>query len=133
MQFGDDEAANIALHLVNAEFENTLSETIRITTSLHYIMTLLSSTCDLNLETGSVFYNELTGQLRFLVFRAFDKALYSRGDPAFVNSVRKCFPKEFTCAQKIAELVDERCGAKLPQEEPAFLAVSLRRSCQEHV
>lgn len=133
IQFSDDEAANIALHLVNAEFENTISDTIRITASLHDIMALLSSSCDLDLETGSVFYNELTVQLKFLVFRAFDKTIYSRGDPAFVNAVRKCFPREFICAQKIAELIYERCGTKLPQEELAFLAVSIRRSCRERL
>ena len=131
IRFTDDEAANIALHLVNAEFENTLSETIRITTSLHDIIAMLSSNCELNLETGSVFYNELTVQLKFLVFRAFDNAIYSRADPAFVKAIKRCFPSEFSCAEKISELIYQRCGVRLPQEELAFLATSIRRTSRE--
>ena len=132
IQFTDDEAANIALHLVNAEYENTISDTIRITASLHDILTMLSSCKEIKFDTGSIFYNEFTVQLKFLVFRAFDKALYSREDPVIVEAVRRRFPKEFVCAERISQLLYERCGARLPMEELAFLAASIRRTCRDN-
>ena len=132
IQFGDDEAANIALHLVNAEYENTISDTIRITSSLHDILTMLSSCKEIKFDTGSIFYNEFTVQLKFLVFRAFDKAIYSREDPIIVEAVRRCFPKEFACAERISQLIYERCGTRLPKEELAYLAASIRRTCRDN-
>ena len=132
IQFGDDEAANIALHLVNAEYENTISDTIRITSSLHDILTMLSSCKEIKFDTGSIFYNEFTVQLKFLVFRAFDKAIYSREDPIIVEAVRRCFPKEFACAERISQLIYERCGTRLPKEEVAYLAASIRRTCRDN-
>ena len=132
IQFGDDEAANIALHLVNAEYENTISDTIRITASLHDILTMLSSCKEIKFDTGSIFYNEFTVQLKFLVFRAFDKAIYSREDPIIVEAVRRCFPKEFACAERISQLIYERCGTRLPKEELAYLAASIRRTFRDN-
>ena len=120
------------MDLVNAEYENTISDTIRITSSLHDILTMLSSCKEIKFDTGSIFYNEFTVQLKFLVFRAFDKAIYSREDPIIVEAVRRCFPKEFACAERISQLIYERCGTRLPKEELAYLAASIRRTCRDN-
>ncbi len=133
ISFPDDEAANIALHFVNAEFENSISDTIRITTSLHDILALLSSATEIEFDTSGVFFNEFTVQLKFLVFRAFAKTLFTREDTVFVEAVQSCYTKEYLCAERIAELLYERSGSRLPNGELAFLAASIRRSCRETV
>ena len=70
IHFPDDEAANIALHLVNAEFENSLSDTLRITQTLHDILAMLGAYRTIAFDAQSEFYSEFSVQLKFLVFRA---------------------------------------------------------------
>ena len=130
VHFPDDEAANIALHLVNAEYENSISDTLRITQTLHDILSTLTGWPRLHLDTASGFYDEFTVHLKFLVRRAFSGNGQPRGDEGFVASVRRCYPDEFHCAQQIIEGLERRTGNSLPAEEQAYLAASLHRTCR---
>lgn len=127
--FPDDEAANIALHLVNAEYDNTISDTLRITDTLHDILTTLNDWPHLRLDTDSAFYNEFTVYLKFLVLRAYSGSGNLQRDERFVETVRQCYPHEFQCAGQIVKEL-ERCTQNiLPPEEQAYLATSLHRTC----
>lgn len=130
IHFPDDEAANIALHLVNAEFENSLSDTLRITQTIHDILAMLSANRTIAFDTQSEFYSEFSVQLKFLVFRAFSKSFYNREEGLFVQAVERVYPREFACAREISRVLQQRCGAALPQAEMAFLAASLHRTCR---
>ncbi len=130
VHFPDDEAANIALHLVNAEYENSISDTLRITQTLHDILSTLDGWPHLRLDPESRFYDEFTVHLKFLVLRAFSGTVDARGDERFVASVRQCYPHEFRCAQQIVEGLERRTQNRLPPEEQAYLAASLHRTCR---
>lgn len=129
--FPDDEAANIALHLVNAEYENSLSDTLRITQTLHDILAMLSADRTIFFDSQSDFYSEFSVQLKFLVFRAFSKSLYRREEGWFVQAVERAYPREYACAKEISRVLQQRCSAALPPAELAFLAASLHRTCRE--
>lgn len=131
IHFPDDEAANIALHLVNAEYENSIRDTLRITQTLHDVLTTLAGWPQLRLDEESGFYDEFTVHLKFLVFRAFSGQVQHQKDPRFVEAVRQCYPDEFRCARQIVEGLGSRSGTKLPAEEQAYLAASLHRTCRK--
>lgn len=130
IHFPDDEAANIALHLVNAEYENSIQDTLRITQTLHDVLSTLSGWPQLNFDPESSFYDEFTVHLKFLVFRAFSGQIKYQKDPEFVKAVKACYPYEFRCAQQIVKGLELRGGAKLPAEEYAYLTASLHRTCK---
>ena len=48
----------------------------------------------------------------------------------FVQAVERVYPREFACAKEISRVLQQRCGAALPQAEMAFLAASLHRTCR---
>lgn len=131
IHFPDDEAANIALHLVNAEYENSIRDTLRITQTLHDVLTTLAGWPQLQLDQESGFYDEFTVHLKFLVFRAFSNQVQHQKDPGFVEAVRRCYPDEFRCARQIVEGLGNRSGTRLPAEEEAYLAASLHRTCRK--
>lgn len=130
VQFPDDEAANIALHLVNAEYDNSISDTLRITQTLHDILSTLQGWPHLELDTAGRFYDEFTVHLKFLVLRAFSGSARTQGDERFVASVRQCYPEEFRCASQIIEGLERRTSNPLPPEERAYLAAILHRTCR---
>ena len=67
----EDEAASIALHLVNAQFDTSISETLRVTQVLHYVMEILDSCKELVLDPASPYYDEFIIHLKFLALRVF--------------------------------------------------------------
>ena len=131
VRFPDDEAASIALHLVNAEYENSIRDTLRITQTLHDILSTLAGWPDLGFDADGAFYDEFTVHLKFLVLRAFSGQIQHRPSPRFVEAVRQCYPGEYHCARQIVEGLRSRTGTALPDEEIAYLAASLHRTCRQ--
>ena len=113
-----------------AEYENSISDTLRITQTLHDILTTLNGWPHLHLDTDSGFYDEFTVHLKFLVLRAFSDHAQSQDDARFVAAVRQCYPNEFHCARQIVEGLESRTQNRIPPEEQAYLAASLHRTCR---
>ena len=129
VSFPDDEAASIAMHIVNAEYENSISNTLRITQALHDIVRTLKGWPGLGFSDETNFYDEFTVHLKFLVFRAFSGKCQTQEDAPFVRAVRRCYPMEFHCVEQITEGLSKRSGAQLPDAELAHLAAALHRTC----
>lgn len=127
--FPEDEAANIALHFVNAESENSISDTLRITHTLRDILVILNGWPELHFNPKSHFYDEFTVHLKFWVLRSFSGEVSQTSEPEFLQMVERCYPTEFRCVQQIAQGLAKRSGHTLPREEIAYLAVSLHRTC----
>ena len=125
--FPEDEAASIALHLVNAEFDSSLSETMKITQALHHILEILRRCPDLILDEKSLWFDELTVHLKFLVIRVFHNDEEDRPEPEFVEMIRRSHPKEFACTEKIAQYLEDQCHHRVSDENKAYLAVYIHR------
>lgn len=125
--FPDDEAASIALHLVNAEYDTSLSETMHITQALHDILLILKQWPGICVREESLAYDELTVHLKFLVMRTFAGEEETRSEPAFVHAIRETYPVEYDCAQAIARYLEKQSGHAISPEKRAYLAVHLCR------
>lgn len=133
IDFPEDEAASIALHIVNAEFENSISDTLRMTQTLKDVLQTLQGWPGLQFDATSDFYDEFTVNLKFLVFRSFFGKLPPEQEPEFVQVVKKCYTAEFECLRQIAKGLSNRSGYDIPQEEIAYLAASLHRTCKKRI
>lgn len=124
----EDEAASIALHLVNAEYDTQISRTMRITQTLHTLLEQLRSWDGLKLAEGTLLYDELIIHLKFFVMRAFAGDMGPVQDTAFSEVVRVNFPKEYACAKAIAASLRGQCGCGIPPEELACLTIHIHRA-----
>ena len=123
----DDEAASIALHLINAERDVSLQDTLRSTQTLHDTLDLLAHFPQLKLQPGNPYYDELAVLLKFLVQRSFSDPVPTESDPVLIDMIRQQCPKSFEIAQCIVQHLEETCGHSLPEEEAACLAIHIRR------
>ncbi len=122
----DDEAASIALHLVNAESDGFLQDTLRTTRVLHDILDLLIER--LSFQPGDPYYDELAVLIKFLVQRSFSNAPCPPDDPLLTQLIRTHCPDAFSIAQDIVHRLEQSCGHKIPAVETACLAVHIRRA-----
>lgn len=127
VELPQDEAASIALHLINAEYDRSFNQTLQSAHVLHDILNLLHGWPDLDLSDENPYFNELAVQLKFLAQRVFSGISNSRDDLIFVNTVARSYPADYECAQQITRHLSRACGHPVSQEDIAYLALHIRR------
>lgn len=123
-----DEAASIALHIVNAEYDSpTMNETLSITRLIQSILELVNSFPDFAFDDSGMDYERFVTHLKYLSQRVYRPEKTQRTDPAFVTAISAIYPDEFRHSDAIATFVEEKTGHHLSPEERSYLAVHLRR------
>lgn len=129
ISLGEDEAASIALHLVNAEYDNSMDATMRATQILQPIVEVLENWPGLTLNHSHLFYDELIVHVKFLAMQAFSHAEREWVGTQLAELVQNYFPNEYACAGAITSYVTEKCGNAVPTAEQAYLAICIHRAC----
>lgn len=125
--FPEDEAASIALHLVNAESDTSISETVRMAQALHDILEILRQSKEISLQEDSTYFDEFTVNLKFLVIRIFNGQEKSCQSPELIKAVRNAYPQEYACAELVAEYLEKQSQHPVSEETKAYLATNIRR------
>ena len=122
----EDEAASIALHLVNAEYDRSMDATMHAAQALLPIVDILSSTENLEFQEGSLRYNELIVHLKFMAMEAFT----SGGQPeeSCTPDLRERIPQACACAHRICSYLSGQSGRPVSQAEEAYLAICIQRA-----
>ncbi|MCC8098067.1 MAG: PRD domain-containing protein [Eubacterium sp.] len=127
VELPESEAASIALHLVNAEYDGNMAHTeaaIDIVSSALNIVRLLTGKA---FDETSLDYQRFLTHLLFFAQRVLsNKTLDNQGDFLY-NSMKEGYPEEFWCAEKIVKYVNRQYEAHVGKEEVTFLTVHIAR------
>lgn len=126
---GADEAASIALHLVNAEYDSSMNTTMRATQVLQPIVEILENWPGLKLNHEHLFYDELIVHIKFMAMQAFSQVAQEWVGAILAQSVQEHLPTAYACAGAISRYLTEKCGNAVPAAEQAYLAVCIHRAC----
>ncbi|MEM1485651.1 PRD domain-containing protein [Oscillospiraceae bacterium PP1C4] len=127
IRFPNDEAASIALHIVNAEYDTSISETMHITQLIQNILELVQGLLGIQLDEQSTSYERFVIHLKFLAQRVFKAETFGVHDPELVKMMSVQYPVEYQHSQKIADLIQQRCNHVISEEEKAYLTLHIRR------
>ena len=122
----NDEAASIAMHLLNAEYDISVSETFAATTLLERLVALLAASGTLLLEED-YYCERFVTHLKFLAQRAIKKEHLPKSDDDFFDMMRAQYPRQVALAQELAAFIQAEAGYALSSEDVAGLAVHIRR------
>lgn len=122
-----DEAASIALHFVNAEYNTGMGETMQITTLLKEIIELVETEMGVDLDKMGLYYSRFVTHLKFLSQRVFSGQLLDNQEEEFIEMIAKLYPKEYECSKKVGTYIDAHYGYTITKEELAYLTVHIRR------
>lgn len=128
VEFPEDEAASIALHLVNAEYDTSFSETMHIIQALHEILGIIHTWPTLQIRKHTLYYDELTIHLKFLVMRIFSNEKEPCAESQFVWTIQQSFPREYACAHAVARYLERVSKNLVSEEKIAYLTVHIRRA-----
>lgn len=125
----EDEAASVALHIVNAEYDHTMSVTMRATQVLQPITKILENWDGLNLDKSSLLYDELIVHLKFMAMQAFTAKQSKWLDSSFAEVTKNSIPIAYGCAQAITTYLSEQSENSVSTLEQAYLAICIHRAC----
>lgn len=127
VQLPVDEAASIALHIVNAEYDAPMRDTIDITNLIQQVTEVVKEYFDIQMDEESLSYERFITHLRFLAQRIFTGEHMEADNLEFQQMIGKMYPEEYVCSQKIQYLVGEKYGHRMTEEEAAYLALHIKR------
>lgn len=124
----EEEAANIAFHLVNAQDEKDESlDTMKAAKLVGVIVNIVRYSIKDGFDTESIHYSRFITHIKYFVERYFAGGLLNETDDILYNQVSSKYKEAFSCSLKIDDYFYEKYQTHLPHEELAYLIVHIQR------
>lgn len=131
IQLNPDEATFIALHIVNAELNSSMSEMRDLTRLLDGCIQVTEFYYRRKFDRNSLDFNRFSVHLRYLVQRLFqDKPLQNRttqSDLLFRELIKRNCAEHYECANRIALYIESNFEKTVTEEEKIYLTIHLKR------
>lgn len=124
----EDEAGNIALHLINAQVNSSckIDDIAKTTKMIQDILNIVRYTYNIELDDGSLNYERFITHLKFFFERLNKKETIPSDDDFLLKQVRVKYEKAYKCMLKIEKYLD----IKLSSEEQLYLTLHIQRVTQ---
>lgn len=123
----DDEAASIALHIFDAEYDISISDAFHATQLLDRILAIVTEETGLAVDENDYYCERFITHLKFLTQRVVKKEALPMGDDELFEFIKLRYPEELKCGEQIAAYISESCGFTVSREETASLAIHIKR------
>lgn len=124
----EDEAASIALHIVNAQLNsNNMNETLDITKMIQHILNIVKYNYNLELDEYSLHYERFITHLKFFSQRIFSGKTINEEDSNLCELMKKKYKEAYECVYKIEKYINKEFNHDLTEEERMYLAVHINR------
>lgn len=123
-----DEASFIAMHIVNTNLGESLSNTYEITKITTRILNLINSYFDLDLLETDLNYSRFMTHLKFFIQRLINRdPLEEVMDDTLIQILTIRYSEENKCVDEIAKLLKEEYDHELLNDERGYLILHLAR------
>ena len=126
IRFPSDEAASIAMHILNAEFDISVKGTFDITSLLNSILAIVEQD-GCKLMDGDYYSERFVTHLKFLSQRVIKREAFSDDDDGLYSLLLEKYPVEVRCGEGIADLIRRQYAFEISRKEIACLAIHLCR------
>ena len=131
IELHEDEAAFIALHIVNAELNTNMSEMYDITKLIERTISVVEYFYQKKFDRESLDFSRFVVHLRYFAQRLFQGKLMEdkreEQDELFRQLIMKNCGQHYKCACCIGEYVKNTCQKELSEEELIYLTIHLKR------
>ena len=124
----EDEAAFIALHIVNAELNEDIGNIMAMTEIVQEILKIVKYHFLIEFEEESLNYYRFITHLKFFAQRLVNKVFYEddRQDDLF-QIVKTRYTDSYDCALKIKEFINKKYRYIITQDEMMYLTIHIER------
>lgn len=126
IEYKEDEAASIALHIVNAKNNVKMDESMLMIKMMNGIMQIIKYGTQYELEEEDLNYQRLVTHIRFFVQRIISDQKYD-GSNALYKILKKSSPQEHEIVLKISEFVEQKTEYTVSEDEKTYLIIHIKR------
>lgn len=124
----EEEAGNIAFHLVNAKSDEKSMENTLLTVKLiKDIVAIIQYHFSMIIDEESLSYSRFITHLEFFIQRLLEGKLMGRKDDFILQQVRMKYPKEYECALLIKEYIKGQMDKVIENDELLYLTIHITR------
>lgn len=123
----EDEAASIALHIVNAEYNLQVRDTFYMTNLIGRMVEVLTQYVPV-MGQESLVRDIVVSELKFLAYRLLTfEPLKENGDPKLSAFIRQEAPEAWEATEALKQMIREKYHCEMSQEEQLYLAIQVKR------
>ena len=125
----EDEAGNIALHLINAQVNssyNNVEDVAQQTKKIQDILNIVKYTYNTTLDEKSISYERFVTHLRFFFQRLNKREKVEAEDDFLLRQVKEKYRKAYDCMLKVEKYLE----TELSDEEKLYLTIHIQRVTQ---
>lgn len=123
----EDEAAFIALHIVNAQLELDMTEIKQVTTLINEILNIVRYQFKITLDESTLDYDRFVTHLKFFARRLLRNQVKTDDDVALYEIVKERYPNEYHCVKVIGVHIKKVYGQELSLSEKLYLMMHMTR------
>ena len=128
VEMPDDEAAFIAMHIIDAQMDFNIPIANRMMKMIQEITNVIRMTCQIEFDKNSLQYYRLVTHLKFFVKRVLTEQESNEEIDNDMNlMVKNKYPKAYNCAMKIAELIFNKYHYKISSDETFYLTIHIAK------
>lgn len=128
IELPEDEAAFIALHIVNAQLNEEMPIVMNITKVMQEILNIVKYHFKIEFDEESLSYYRFTTHLKFFAQRLFNKKYYDENkDNELFDMVKNKYSNSYQCTKKIQKFIEEKYTYELTKEEMLYLTIHIER------
>ncbi|MFP7169918.1 PRD domain-containing protein [Terribacillus sp. FSL K6-0262] len=126
---GEDEAASIALYLVNSQLTGEhMLRAVQVTEMVSDLLNIVTYFFKGNLDDSSINYERFLTHLRFFAIRFLrDERLPELAESFLYDQVRLKYRRAFECTERMDIYLKERFHSGLTKDEQLYLTVHIHR------
>ncbi|WP_018884601.1 BglG family transcription antiterminator LicT [Paenibacillus massiliensis] len=123
----EDEAAQIALHLVNAELNENMGNMVDITKVMHDVLSIVRKHFAFEYDEDSLVYFRFITHLKFFAQRLINGTDATSTDNALFGMVKEQYKEAFACVERIKVYIHKTYQRELTNEEMLYLTIHIER------
>lgn len=127
VELPDDEAAFIAMHLVNAQLGEEMPVLMNITKIMQDILDLVRTHFDLEYDVDSISYYRFVTHLKFFAQRLISGDHSGNNYDSLYEIVKENCPEAYPCTERIEAYIAEHYDYRLNKEEMLYLTIHIDR------
>lgn len=123
----DDEAVNIAFHLINASGDAENSDAHQQVQLVNRLAEIVRYKLNKNIDINSIDYRRFITHLRYFAERVISQKIVSRDSDDFYQELLKFYPAAMSIAWIIRDYIQEKHQISLPKDELTWLTIHIGR------
>lgn len=127
IELPEDEAGFIALHFINASFNETTSNTVTYTKVVKDILNIIRYYFSLEFKEDDLNYDRLVTHLKYFSKRIINNNQDVNSEDEFIEMVKLSYSKAYGCTLKVSEYIKNNYNYEVNDSEKVYLTLHIQR------